>query len=195
MKIAIISDIHENLHNLVIALKEIEKRKIDQIIFLGDFINNGIAKILASSKIPVFALWGNNDCDKYAITKTSLDSKSNLTLSENIYDFVEYDGKKIFITHYSDLAKPIAKSGEYNVVFYGHNHLKNLDKVGDCIICNPGEISAHKTKEATFAIYNTKKNDIEFIKLDNSITTRTDEVNEYLKKVDFEFSKTKRHQY
>ena len=47
MRVAIISDIHENFHNLIIALKEIEKEECEQIIFLGDFINNGIAKVLA----------------------------------------------------------------------------------------------------------------------------------------------------
>jgi predicted phosphodiesterase len=80
MKLAIISDIHENFHNLTLFFKTIEKSNIyiHKILFLGDFINNGIAKILASSPIPVYAIWGNNDGDKVAITKTALSSGSNL---------------------------------------------------------------------------------------------------------------------
>ncbi|MDR0369788.1 MAG: metallophosphatase family protein [Candidatus Peribacteria bacterium] len=61
MKIAIISDIHENFHNLTLFFKELKKFDIYMIFFLGDFINNGIAKILASSQIPVYAIRGNND--------------------------------------------------------------------------------------------------------------------------------------
>lgn len=38
MKIAIISDIHGNLEALKSTLKDIEKRKVDQIICLGDII-------------------------------------------------------------------------------------------------------------------------------------------------------------
>jgi uncharacterized protein len=60
MKLAIISDIHENFHNLVLALEEIEKRKCSQIICLGDLMNTGIAKVLAKAPIPVLCLWGNN---------------------------------------------------------------------------------------------------------------------------------------
>jgi len=195
MKIAIISDIHDNFHNLVSALKIIEERKPEQIIFLGDFINNGIAKILANFKVPVFAVWGNNDGDKAAIKETSLKPGSNLKISENIYDFLEFDGKKIFLTHYPDIAKQMAKSGEYDIVFYGHNHLKNLDKIGDCIVCNPGEICAQKTGQAGFVIYDTKDNEIEFVEIEDSIRAKTEAVKKYLKDFDFKSSKSKGHQY
>lgn len=42
MKIAIISDIHANLEALNTTLKDIEKRKVDKIICLGDTISKGI---------------------------------------------------------------------------------------------------------------------------------------------------------
>jgi hypothetical protein len=188
MKIAVISDIHENFHNLIVALEEIKKRKVKQIIFLGDFINNGIAKVLAESVVPVFAIWGNNDGDKPAITKTALSNRSNLTVSDSVYDFLEFDGRKIFITHSADLAKPMARSGIYDAVFYGHNHIKHEDKIGSCLIANPGEISAHKTGSATFAVYDTKKNNVEFVTLKKSITLKTKAVDKYFERSRFVFS-------
>lgn len=194
MKIAIISDVHENLHNLILALKRIEQEKCDQIIFLGDFMNNAVAKVMAASKTPIFAVWGNNDGDRSALTKTALNPNGNLIISDGNYDFVEFEEKKLFITHYPDLAKPMAKSGEYDAVFYGHNHLKNKEKINGCLVLNPGEISAHKTGEATLAIYETETNDAEIITLENAVTLLTKEVEEYLKNADFEFSKTKRQQ-
>lgn len=42
MKIAIISDIHSNLEALKATLKDIEKRKVDKIICLGDIIAKGV---------------------------------------------------------------------------------------------------------------------------------------------------------
>ncbi len=42
MKIAVISDIHGNLQALNSTLKDIEKRKVDKIICLGDTISKGI---------------------------------------------------------------------------------------------------------------------------------------------------------
>ena len=42
MKIAIISDIHGNLEALKATLKDIEKRKVEKIICLGDIIAKGV---------------------------------------------------------------------------------------------------------------------------------------------------------
>ena len=42
MKIAIISDIHGNLEALKATLKDIEKRKVDKIICLGDILAKGV---------------------------------------------------------------------------------------------------------------------------------------------------------
>src|SRR3989338_5607025 len=109
MKIAVISDIHENFHNLVLFLKEIKKYDVQKIIFLGDFMNNGIAKLLSNADIPVISIWGNNDGDKVAITKTALSENSNLTVGFDTFDFLEIGNRKIFITHYPLLAKPMAK--------------------------------------------------------------------------------------
>ena len=52
MKIAIISDIHENFHNLILALESMATHNIEQILCLGDLMNSGIAKILAAQDIP-----------------------------------------------------------------------------------------------------------------------------------------------
>jgi predicted phosphodiesterase len=37
MKIAIISDIHDNAHNLVMFFEQVKKYNVEKIIFLGDF--------------------------------------------------------------------------------------------------------------------------------------------------------------
>lgn len=195
MKIAVISDIHENFHNLILFLNEVKKYNVKHIIFLGDFMNNGIAKVLASSQIPVVSIWGNNDGDKVAITKTALAKGSNLTVGFDTFDFLEFDNRKIFITHYPLLTKPMAKSGEYDAVFYGHDHKKNIDKIGDCIIVNPGEISAHKTGVASFAVYDTKTNSVEIIDIKETVTTRTKEAIDYLENSDFKFGRSKTHKY
>jgi hypothetical protein len=196
MKIAIMSDIHDNFHNLVLVLKKIkENQDIERVIFLGDFINNGIAKILAGFDLPVQAIWGNNDGDKSILTRTSLNPKSNMSIADNVYDFSEIDNRKIFITHYPDLAKPMAKSGEFDAVFYGHNHKKNKDRINDCLVVNPGEVSGHKNSQISFAIYDTEKNDAEIIDVEGGVFVKNKEVEEYLDELGFEFSKTKGHQY
>lgn len=182
MKIAILSDIHENFHNLILALEEIGKKEVEQIICLGDLMNSGIAKLLATQTIPVFMIWGNNDGEKVEITLASKRANSVLTVSKNVYDFLVIDNKKIFLSHYEDLAMPMAKSGEYDAVFYGHTHLVEKEKINNCWMVNPGEISAGKTKKATFAIYDTTINEVEIIELKGSVSLKTPLMEAYFKK-------------
>jgi putative phosphoesterase len=178
------------------VLLKIEELGVQKIIFLGDFMNNGIAKVLASNSIPVFEIWGNNDGDKVAITKTALSEKSNLEVGFDVFDIVDFDQRKIFLTHYPLLAKPMAKSGEFDAVFFGHNHVKHQERIGDCLVLNPGEVSAHKTGECSFAMYDTKTNNAEIIVLENSVSVKTSEADKYIKdNTSFSFSKTKSHKY
>ncbi len=193
MKIAVIADIHDNAHNLVQALELIYKSDAEKIIFLGDFVGAAIANLLVSSELPIFAIWGNNDGDKALITKFSLGEKSNLEMGFDIFDTFEIDGKKLFLTHYPLIAKSMAKSGDFDAVFYGHNHLKNKEMVGNCLLLNPGEVGAYKTSKPTLAIYDTKTNDAEILDIPNSITTNTEISQKKFKDISYEFNKLKGH--
>lgn len=181
MKVGVISDIHENFHNLILALQAMEKNGVKQIICLGDLINAGIAKVLAFQSTPVFMIWGNNDGEKVDIMKASARAGSQLKVSLNVYDFLEIDNRKIFISHYDDLAQPMAQSGLYDAVFYGHNHISKQEMVNDTLVVNPGEICAQKSGKSTLAIYDTDSNTAEIITLENIITLKSDLVSAYLR--------------
>jgi len=181
MKITVLSDIHENFHNLILALQKIEEKKVEYIICLGDLMNSGIAKILAAQEVPSFLVWGNNDGEKVEIMNAAHREGSNLTVSLNTYDFLELGGKKIFISHYDNLAVPMAKSGLYDAVFYGHNHLKKNEKINNVHVVNPGELCAQKTGISSFAIYDTDANEIEMIELEGIISLKSELVDKYFK--------------
>lgn len=176
MKIAIIADIHDNRQNLQSALQAIEKLGVEKIICLGDLINPGASRVLADSKIPVFSIWGNNDGDVAKITHISASPDSNLTMSDYTFDIIELDNRKIFLSHFEGFAYSLAKSGDFDAVFYGHSHIKDKKVFGDCLVINPGELSSHKTGVASFAIYDTITNDAEIIDLDNTFSTKWEDV-------------------
>jgi putative phosphoesterase len=165
MKIAIIADVHENEFNLKLVLEKLKKLKVEEIICLGDMINPAMYKILSDFEIPTFSIWGNNDGEKVKILRFSLEENSNLTMGEKIYDFLEIDDRKIFLTHFDDIAEAMAKSGEYDAVFYGHNHMKDKRMIEKCLLLNPGELAAQKYDKASFAVYDTVANNAELYDL------------------------------
>ena len=194
MKVAIISDIHDNAHNLVLTLEKInDYQDVEKIIFLGDYCGAAISRLLLSNPIPVFAIWGNNDGDKCLITKFSMEKDSNLEVGFETFDVINLDNRKIFLTHFPMLAKPMCKSGEFDAVFYGHDHTKNKEIINDCLLINPGEVGGYKTGVSTFAIYDTKTNDAEIIETKGCITTNTELSKQKFKDIKFEFNKQKGH--
>tara|TARA_Y100000310_G_scaffold337525_1_gene424774 strand:+ start:251 stop:835 length:585 start_codon:yes stop_codon:yes gene_type:complete len=192
MKVAIIADIHDNAHNLVLAMEKINTLGVEKVLFLGDFAGAAIAKLLCSSPVPVFGIWGNNDGDKCLITKFSLEKDSNLEVGFTVFDSIEVGGKKLFLSHYPMLGKSMAKSGDFDAVFYGHNHLKHKEMVGDCLLMNPGEISGYKTNEPSFAVYDSETNSAEFISF-SGITTNTEVSKAKFTDIKYEFNKQRGH--
>ena len=193
MKIAIISDIHENFYNLVSFYEKIEGMNIEHILCLWDLMNNGIAKTLAYSGIPVQMIWWNNDGSKVAIIKTSLSENSQLSVWEETFDIFEIAWRKLFLTHYPVLARPMAKSWDFDAVFFGHTHSVFAEQVNDSLLLNPGELSAHKTWTATFAIYDSDSNTAEIIELEDYQNMKFDKVSAYQKKIGIKSWNTKEY--
>lgn len=70
------------------------------------------------------------------------------------------DRKNIAFTHFPDLARQLAKSGKYDLVFHGHTHRPWEEKIGSCRLVNPGEVAGQRFKP-TFAIYDTENDKLE----------------------------------
>lgn len=182
MLVAVISDIHENFHNLILTLEDILSKDVKKILCLGDLMNAGIAKVLAAQEIPTFMIWGNNDGEKVDIMNAAHREGSQLTVSLNTYDFLKIDNRNIFISHYDDLAQPMAQSGQYDAIFYGHNHLQKIESINNTLVVNPGELCAQKTGICTYALYDTTKNSAEIITIENSLTLKSEVFSKYLRK-------------
>ena len=50
------------------------------------------------------------------------------------------DGRKIAANHFDYIARPIARSGEYDLVCFVHNHRISLERYGRTTAINPGPV-------------------------------------------------------
>lgn len=167
MKVAVISDIHDHIENLKKALAEIKAQKCQSIICCGDICAPFTIKILASSHLPTYSVFGNNDGDQAGLV---LESSGKVVFSPVSREQFELDlgDKKIAVIHYPQFARILAVVGKYDAVFYGHDHLKNLETINKTILCNPGPVCGIIKGDyatASFAIFDTDKNSIDFVTL------------------------------
>ncbi len=166
MKILVLSDIHDHLLPLQRMIAE-EAGRVELAIFLGDLVSPFTASILAKLKVPTYAVLGNNDEDQIGLFKKSGANFTWWHLSQE-FGFSEIVGRKIAFCHYPKLAELLAKTGEYDAVFYGHTHVVRKEMVGETLLLNPGAVCALDFKKAaygksTYAIYDTETNGAEII--------------------------------
>ncbi len=153
MKIAILSDIHDNLGNLESALDVVPRHRAERLFFLGDFCAPfTLAELAKGFDGPIDAIFGNNDGDPFLLCKIAAGFE-HVTLHGQFAE-LEVDGRRIALNHYPEISRRLAESGAYDGVFSGHDHQQYVHLVRDCVWANPGEVMG-RFGSPTFGIWDT----------------------------------------
>ena len=158
MKIAILSDIHDNVWDLAVCLEGLQEA--EALICCGDLCSPFIVSLLAEGfrDRPIHIVFGNNDGDLYRITNNG--KRFDYVRLHGEFFETELDGQRFAVNHYDNIARRIAASGEYQVVCYGHNHIYKIEPLGRTLTINPGAIMGYDPINkadipSTFVIYDT----------------------------------------
>jgi putative phosphoesterase len=161
MKIAILSDIHDNVWKLAGALEAV--RDADALICCGDLCSPFIVHQLGRGFAgPIHIVFGNNDGDLYRISANARHHE-HIRLHGELFRG-EFDGQRFAVNHFDAIARSLAASGEFDVVCYGHNHVFDITRVGETLAINPGAImgaafapdGARIDVSSTFVVYQTR---------------------------------------
>ncbi len=167
MNIAILSDIHDNIWKLKSILPHL--RDCETMFCCGDLCSPFIIDLLVDGfKGGIHIVFGNNDGDLFRITEKAGKHHGNFFLYGNSFSArgkegndLLFDGRKCFINHYQEVAVPVARSQEYDLVCYGHNHKIHQEYIGKTLLLNPGAVmgyqpQGHTTIPSTFMKYDTE---------------------------------------
>ncbi|MBT3268624.1 metallophosphoesterase [Candidatus Poribacteria bacterium] len=150
MKLGVISDSHDNLHKLEAGVSILCAHDLAMVVHAGDFIAPFTARYFASLpdlEIPFAGVFGNNDGEKFGLRKMF---EPIGPIHEDKFE-VELGGRRIIVVHKELLVEPLARSGDYDVVVYGHTHRIDV-RTDPCLIVNPGEAGGWTTGKSTLAI-------------------------------------------
>ncbi len=157
MKIAVISDTHDNLKKVEQFVNEIRDETPDYIIHLGDIVSPFVIPYLSELSIPGIIVKGNNDGDTDFLGE--LCYKAGFKFVIPPYKFT-LDSKNFLITH-----RPLEK-GKYKLdgidyYLYGHTHYAKIEKTGKTLTVNPGTISGYVSGKSTFVFLDTALDKVE----------------------------------
>ena len=158
MKIAIISDTHDNFPNFKKAIDWIKKNDIKTIIHCGDICTLSVLKdSIRDFSGKIYLCLGNVDVDHFQVK--GKEKLFNKAIFFNKRGEIKKGKKKIAFTHFPKIAKELALTGNYDIVFHGHTHKPWIEKVNNVKIVNPGNLAGLMYK-ATFAVYDTKNDSL-----------------------------------
>lgn len=158
--IGVLSDSHDQVHHLDKVVAYFNEQQVGLVIHCGDWISPFTLRYFTSLNAPIYGVFGNNDGEKWGHRGISNQLRENglrLTMEDVFLSLNEY-GKRIAVYHGTapKLVEALAKCGDYDVVFYGHNHIAKIEQIGNVLRLNPGtllEMTNPGTGVASFAIY------------------------------------------
>jgi len=170
MKIAVMSDSHDHMNNILKAVSIINERNVDALIHCGDyvapFVKKWFDKLNESIKKNFYGVYGNNDGEKLFLQQ-NLGQICEFAQNGNEL-ILELGGRRIFTSHMprQKTIEALANSGRFDIILSGHTHsLSNKKLDNGVLVINPGEVCGYLTGKATFAIIDIEKMESEIIEL------------------------------
>jgi len=153
MRIAVVSDSHDHIPNLRRAVLCANQEGAELLIHCGDLISPFMLPCLERFNGQAHVIYGNNSGDQHLIAAHCAAPESRI-LHHGIHGTLVAGSVRIAIEHYPRWARALARSGDFDLVCYGHTHLFHAERLGDCLLLNPGELLG-KDAVPTFALLDT----------------------------------------
>jgi len=153
VKILILSDSHDNVVNIKVAMEIGKKANVSAVIHCGDWDSTTAAEAVLSFGVPLYTILGNADVDSNMETYLRLNAKGFDP------DYLKFTlaGRRIGVTH--KVRENDSRHNNLDVIFSGHYHSNESKTIDFRKFIRPGAL----INGINLAIYETETNEIEFI--------------------------------
>ena len=164
MKIAIISDTHNDLYAIDQLLKALRTEKVQSIIHCGDMTRSATAE--SFKDFVIHHVWGNGDLDTLGLQFAIQECQPGSTTTPTYSTILENQRIIALHGHNHNLLNTFIESGSYEYVLHGHTHRQRLEKFGKTTVINPGALGGGFRSTNSFVILDLKSGDASFRKTD-----------------------------
>ena len=157
MILGIFSDTHDNLPQIVKAIKLFNRKKTGFVLHAGDFVAPFTIDKISKLSCEWLGVYGNNDGEKKGLRE-----KSGGRIRKPPLRF-KLGGRKITVVHDQRSIDFIKERAD--LVIFGHSHHAELTRIGDKLIVNPGECSGWLSGRSTVALVDLEKLTAKILKI------------------------------
>ena len=155
MIIGLISDTHDNVPYIKKAITRLKEERVKLVLHAGDYIAAFTAKPYAELDAPMIGVFGNNCAETALLKQVYAEVGCDI---RGFFAEVEAEGLKIALFHghrKQDVDR--AKSGDNDVVVYGHSHRSSISEENGVLVINPGEVCGYLTGTNSIGFLDTEK--------------------------------------
>jgi uncharacterized protein len=156
VKIAILSDTHDDAASTGKALENAKAKGCQMLIHAGDVCSPFTARLIRESGIPAHCIFGNNDGDKIHLSQI-IDIKPPPR-------HIETTGTSIVVFHEPFINEYIDPE-RVDLLIFGHTHKLTIDERPPMKIINPGTVSGALVNIRSFVIFETETGRVEVVEL------------------------------
>ncbi|MFQ5942807.1 MAG: metallophosphoesterase family protein [Anaerolineales bacterium] len=166
MKIGVLSDTHEDVGNLELALAAYREQGITRLIHCGDMTTARTAKNMEGFQ--VVYVDGNMDQGLPEIYRTLRDLNPHSVVLPTFEGTIEQIS--IGVTHGDDEneLRRLIDSGKHQYVFHGHTHRRRDETQGSTRIFNPGALGGLQFESRSYSLVDLETDEITLVELPNS---------------------------
>ncbi len=159
--IGILSDSHDNMTAVRLAVRLFNDAKCELVIHAGDFVAPFAALELHNLVCPVKAVFGNCDGEKKGLV-AAFEGMGEITAAPLGF---EYAGRRFVVSHL-EIPAPVRRGVRTcDVLVVGHTHKAKLRREHGVLIVNPGEAGGWLYGKSTVALLNPKDLSVEVVTL------------------------------
>lgn len=164
MKIGLLSDTHNNLANLQIALDRFRKAGIQTLIHCGDQTDTDMVRALVGFR--VICLLGNGDFASGEIRQVLMEQNP-----DNYVGLVyrgEIGNARIAATHghIPGQVDELLHTGNHDYIFQGHSHMHQDKRIGSTRLINPGALGGMRREDRHICLLDLVTDQAEFINIE-----------------------------
>lgn len=162
MKIGIISDTHDDLRALTVALQALRDEAVTMLLHCGDL--SGPAVVEALSEFDAWISRGNVDCHP-ELEQTVLETQGRGRLAERHTFTLNGRAAVMVHGHREGELRRLIRAGKYRYLFHGHTHRRRDERIGQTRVINPGALGGMRWQQRSFCVLKLREDQVRFIEV------------------------------
>ena len=137
MRLGVVSDSHGHVDLVRPAIRMLESLEVDRVLHCGDIGSAAVVEMFAPW--PTDFVFGNCDMNREELAAAI---KRAGQTCHGAFGNLEIAGKRVALIHSDDRRRfqEAIRSGDWDLVCYGHTHIAASEQIGDTLVLNPGAL-------------------------------------------------------